>query len=77
MVWTVRIARIKTVYINLSKKIGGKKMADIVAQIANVTTVSGNVFDLISGNAYLAYFAAVGLILAAIRIFKKLKKAAR
>ena len=52
-------------------------MADIVAQISNVTTVCGDVFTLISGNAYLAYFAAVGLVIAAIRIFKKLKKAAR
>lgn len=52
-------------------------MTNILAQVANITTVVGNVFDIIVGNAYLAYFAAVGLIIAAIRIFKKLKKAAR
>ena len=52
-------------------------MNAILAQITQVTSVCGNVFTIISGNAYLAYFAAVGLILAAIRIFKKLKKAAR
>ena len=52
-------------------------MTNITAQIATITTVVGNVFDIIVGNAYLAYFAAVGLIIAAIRIFKKLKKAAR
>lgn len=52
-------------------------MADIVAQIANLTTVVGDVFGIIVGNAYLAYFAAVGLVVAAIKIFKKLKKAAR
>lgn len=52
-------------------------MSDILAQITNLTTVVGDVFSLITGNAYLAYFAAVGLVVAAIRIFKKLKKAAR
>lgn len=55
----------------------GVNMADILAQITNLTTVVGDVFSLITGNAYLAYFAAVGLVVAAIRIFKKLKKAAR
>ena len=49
----------------------------ILAQIANLTTVVGNVFSIITSNAYLAYFAAVGLVIAAIKIFKKLKKAAR
>lgn len=49
----------------------------IIAQIANLTTVVGNVFSIITSNAYLAYFAAVGLVVAAIKIFKKLKKAAR
>ena len=49
----------------------------ILAQIANLTTVVGNVFTIITGNAYLAFFAAVGLVVAAIKIFKKLKKAAR
>ena len=51
-------------------------MADILAQITNLTTVVGDVFSLITGNAYLAFFAAVGLIVAAIKIFRKLKKAA-
>lgn len=49
----------------------------ILAQITNLTTVVGNVFSLITGNAYLAYFAVVGVVIAAVRIFKKLKKAAR
>lgn len=52
-------------------------MTNILAQITNLTTVVGNVFDIITGNAYLAYFAAVGLVVAAVRIFRKLKKAAR
>ena len=52
-------------------------MADILAQITNLTTVVGDVFTIITGNAYLAYFACVGLVIVAIRIFKKLKKAAK
>ena len=49
----------------------------ILAQIANITTVVGNVFTLITSNAYLCFFAAVGLIVAAVKIFRKLKKAAK
>lgn len=52
-------------------------METILAQITTLTTVVGNVFSIIVGNAYLAYFAAVGLVVAAIKIFTKLKKAAR
>ena len=52
-------------------------MANILAQVATLTTVVGDVFDIIVGNAYLAYFAAVGLVVAGIKIFKKLKKAAK
>lgn len=52
-------------------------MSDILAQITNITTVVGNVFSIITGNAYLCYFAAVGLVVAAIRIFGGLKRAAR
>lgn len=49
----------------------------ILAQITNLTTVVGDVFGIITSNAYLAFFAAVGLVFAAIKLFKKLKKAAR
>lgn len=49
----------------------------ILDQITNLTTVVGNVFTIITSNAYLAYFAAVGLVVAGIKIFKKLKKAAK
>ena len=52
-------------------------MDAILGQITNLTTVVGNVFTIITGNAYLAYFAAVGIVVAAIKIFKKLKKAAK
>lgn len=49
----------------------------ILAQITNLTSVIGSVFTLITSNAYLAYFACVGLVVAAVKIFKKLKRAAR
>ena len=52
-------------------------IATILGQITNLTTVVGDVFDIIVGNAYLAYFAAVGVVVAAVRIFKKLKRAAK
>lgn len=52
-------------------------MSAIIDQISNLTTVVGNVFSMITSNALLAYFAAVGVVIAAIRIFKKLKKGAR
>ena len=52
-------------------------MAAILAEITDITSVVGSVFTLISSNAYLAFFACVGLVIAAIRIFKKLKKAAK
>lgn len=52
-------------------------MTEILGQISNLTTVVGDVFTIITGNAYLAYFAAVGLVIAAIRIFRKLKIAAK
>lgn len=52
-------------------------MTEILGQLTNLTTVVGDVFTIITGNAYLAYFAAVGLVVAAIRIFRGLKRAAR
>lgn len=52
-------------------------MESILGQVTNLTTVVGNVFTIITGNAYLCYYAAVGLVIAAIRIFRGLKRAAR
>lgn len=52
-------------------------LTNILAQVASLTTVVGDVFSMITANAYLCFFAAVGLVVAAIRIFRKLKKAAR
>jgi len=52
-------------------------MAAILGEMSDITSVVGSVFTLITTNAYLAFFACVGLVIAAIRIFKKLKKAAK
>lgn len=52
-------------------------MAAILAEITDITSVVGSVFTVITGNAYLCFFAAVGLIVAAVKIFRKLKKAAK
>jgi len=52
-------------------------MSSILAEITDITTVVGDVFTLITGNAYLCFFACVGLVVAAVRVFKKLKRAAK
>lgn len=49
----------------------------ILAQFTNLSSVVGSVFSIIIGNQLLAYFAVVGVVIAAIRIFKKLKRAAK
>lgn len=51
-------------------------MTDILAQITNITTLVGDVFALITGNAYLCFFAAAALIGVAVHIFKVIKSAA-
>lgn len=52
-------------------------MSDILGQITNLTTVVGDVFTMITGNAYLAFFACVGLIAAGVHVFGLIKSAAR
>lgn len=52
-------------------------MDSILAQLSNLTSVMGNVFNLITANAYLAFFAAVGLIAAGVHVFRLIKSAAR
>ena len=52
-------------------------MEAILAQLTNLTTVMGDVFTLITNNAYLAFFAAVGLIAAGVHVFRLVKGAAR
>lgn len=49
----------------------------ITGGIATITTVVGNVFDIISGNPYLAACLAAGLITVGIAVFSAIKGAAR
>lgn len=52
-------------------------MDAILAQISNLTTIVGDVFGIITANAYLAFFAAVALIAAGVHVFGLIKSAAR
>lgn len=51
-------------------------MESILAQVTNITTLVGNVFTVITGNAYLCVFAAAALLGVAVHIFKIIKSAA-
>lgn len=51
-------------------------MDNILGQISNITTLVGDVFSLITGNAYLCFFAAAALVGVAVHIFKIIKGAA-
>lgn len=51
-------------------------MDSITAQLTTLTTLVGEVFTLITGNAYLCVFAAAALLGVGIRLFKKFKRAA-
>lgn len=48
-------------------------MADILAQTTNITTLMGEIFTLMTSNAYLCFFLAVGLLGAAVHVFKVIK----
>lgn len=52
-------------------------MENVMAQSTNVTTLLGLVFDFITGNALLATFVLFGLVGAAVRLFRRGKRAAR
>ena len=56
---------------------GGSGLSVVIAQVPTAVTLVGNVFDLISGNAYLALLMAFGLVAVSIRLFCKSKRAAR
>ena len=45
-------------------------MTNILDQITNITTLVGDVFTLITGNAYLCFFAAAALVGVAVHVFK-------
>ena len=51
-------------------------MINILDQISNITTLVGDVFTLITGNAYLCFFAAAALVGVAVHVFKIIKSAA-
>lgn len=51
-------------------------MSEIMGQLTNITTLVGDVFSIITGNAYLCFFAAAALVGVAVHIFKIIKSAA-
>lgn len=51
-------------------------MDNILGQVTNITTLVSDVFSLITGNAYLCFFAAAALVGVAVHIFKIIKGAA-
>lgn len=48
-------------------------MSDILAQTTNITTLMGDIFTLMTSNAYLCFFLAVSLLGAAVHVFKVIK----
>ncbi len=50
-------------------------MTAIVSGATTITTLVGNVFDMITSNPLLCVFAAAGLLGVGIGVFKKLKRA--
>ena len=51
-------------------------MEAILGATETITTLVGNVFDMITGNALLVVFVAAGLIGTGIGVYKKIKRAA-
>ena len=51
-------------------------MEAVTAAMSTVTTLVGNVFEMITSNALLAVFCAAGLIGVGIGVYKKVKRAA-
>lgn len=54
-----------------------KNMAPIIAAIDTVTEVVTGLFTVMTANAYLTVFLAVGLLGAGIGVFRRLRGAAR
>lgn len=52
-------------------------MEAITTAIATVTTVVGNVFSVMTGNAYLTFLLAASAVGVGIAIFQQVKGAAR
>lgn len=49
----------------------------ITGAVSTITTMVGDVFSTITGNALLCVFAAAGLLGVGISVFRRLKRAAR
>lgn len=52
-------------------------MSAILSSMDTVTTLMGNIFTLMTANAYLTVFLAAGLVGVGISIFRRVKRAAR
>lgn len=52
-------------------------MEAILAGMTTITTLVGDMFTLMTGNAYLAVFFAAGLVTVGIGVFSALRNAAR
>lgn len=48
----------------------------ITGGISTLTTVVGDIFDIIVGNPLLVVFAASGLLMVGIRVWRRLRRAA-
>ena len=56
---------------------GATGIAVVTGAISNVVDVVGQVFTVMTGNAYLVFFMAAGLLGVGIGIFKRLKGATK
>lgn len=56
---------------------GATGIAVVTGAISNVVDVVGQIFTVMTGNAYLVFFMSAGLLGVGIGIFKRLKGAAR
>lgn len=56
---------------------GETGMSAVTGSLSTVTSLVTEVFSLITGNALLATFMAIGLLGAAISLFRRLKRASR
>ena len=58
-------------------KEGATGIAVVTGEISGVFDVVGQIFTVMTGNPYLLFFMAAGLLGAGIGIFKRLKSAAK
>lgn len=61
----------------MEETVAATGMETILGATDTVTTLVGNVFDMITGNPLLVVFVAAGLIGVGVSAFKRIKKAAR